>query len=94
LDGHVKSTSQSLHLAKVLMNAIKPPGFMQQVRIGIDAHLIWRLHSQGVMYVMEKLSGCKGIDNRQKLADTAKFFEILSLMLFGVQAAADQVATM
>lgn len=73
---------------------IKPPGFMQQVRIGIDAHLIWRLHSQGVVYIMEKLSGCKGNDNRKKLADTVKFFEILSQLLFGVQAAEDQVAAM
>lgn len=82
-----------MQLTKVLMTAIKPPGFMQQVRVGIDVQLIWRLHKQGVVYVMERLSGCKGIDNRKKMSDTIKFFEILSQMLFGVQGTSDQVTT-
>ncbi|KAG0057519.1 hypothetical protein BGZ83_009158 [Gryganskiella cystojenkinii] len=93
VDGQVRSTNQCMQLAKVLMTAIKPPGFMQQVRIGIDVQLIWRLHKQGIVYAMEKLFSCKGIDNLKKMSNTAKFFEILSLMLFGVQATSDQVAT-
>lgn len=76
------------------MTAIKPPGFMQQVRVGIDVQLIWRLHEQGVVYAMEKLSLYKGIDNRKTMSNTVKFFEILSQMLFGVQATLDQIAIM
>jgi cohesin complex subunit SA-1/2 len=81
-------------LAKVLMTAIKPPGFMQQVRIGIDAQLIWRLHKQGVVYAMETISGYNGLVQQQKMKYSVKFFDLLSQMLFGVQATADQITSM
>ncbi|KAG0280399.1 hypothetical protein BGZ96_001569 [Linnemannia gamsii] len=94
VDGHTRSTNQALHLAKVLITAIKPPGFMQNVRSGIDARLVWNMQRQGINHAIEKIASYEQLDDQVKKAKMAKFFDILGQLLFGIQTRTAEVTAM
>ncbi|KAG0201931.1 hypothetical protein BGX28_005396 [Mortierella sp. GBA30] len=91
VDGQVHSTNQALQLAKVLLTVIRPPGFMQSTRVGIDLRLVWNMQRQGVKYAIEKIAGYERIENEIKKAKMVKFFDLLSQLLFGVLPSSDEV---
>ena len=94
MDGHVQSSSQVLQLAKVLMGVIRPAGFLQSTRVGIDLRLIWRMQKQGIVYAMEKVAGYAMIEDELKRSKMIKFFDLLSQMLFGVPPSSSEITSM
>ncbi|KAI1311320.1 hypothetical protein EDD11_003465 [Mortierella claussenii] len=89
---HVKSNSHALQLAKVLATAIKPPGFMQSTRVGIEPSLVWQLHRRGITYALEKVAGSAlDKEDRKKTARMIAFFDVLSHLPFGPQSAANEI---
>ncbi|KAK3826871.1 MAG: hypothetical protein JOS17DRAFT_236920 [Linnemannia elongata] len=84
VDGHVRSTNQALQLAKVLITAIRPPGFMQTIRAGIDVRLVWNMQRQGINHAIEKIVAYEQDDDQVKKAKMVKFFDILGQLLFGI----------
>lgn len=94
MDGHVQSSNQAQQLAKVLMGVIRPAGFLQSTRVGIDLRLIWRMQRQGIVYVMEKIAGYNMIEDELKKSKMIKFFDLLSQMLFGVPPSLTEITSM
>ncbi|KAG9070787.1 hypothetical protein KI688_008327 [Linnemannia hyalina] len=94
VDGHVRSTNQALQLAKVLITAIRPPGFMQTIRAGIDVGLVWNMQRQGINHAIEKIVAYDQDDDQVKKAKMVKFFDILSQLLFGIQSRTAEITTM
>ncbi|KAF9558489.1 hypothetical protein EC968_007086 [Mortierella alpina] len=93
LDGHVQSSSQALQLAKVLMGVIRPAGFLQSTRVGIDVRLIWKMQRQGIVYAMEKIAGYDMIEDGSMKSKMIKFFDLLSQMLFGVPPSTAEITS-
>ncbi|KAF9947344.1 hypothetical protein BGZ70_002724 [Mortierella alpina] len=93
MDGHVQSSNQALQLAKVLMGLIRPAGFLQSTRVGIDLRLVWRMQKQGIVYAMEKIAGYATIEDEVKKSKMIKFFDLLSQMLFGVPPSSAEIAS-
>ncbi|KAG0027672.1 hypothetical protein BGZ81_005371 [Podila clonocystis] len=85
VEGRVRSTNQVLQLAKVLTTVIRPPGFMQIIKTGIDPKLIWSLQKRGVVYVLEQIQSHRQARDEKKEVKSVKFFDVLSQMLFGIQ---------
>ncbi|KAF9917949.1 hypothetical protein FBU30_000451 [Linnemannia zychae] len=94
VEGHVKSTNQALQLAKVLITAIKPPGFMQNIRAGIDVRLVWNLQRQGIHHIFNKIIMYEQRDEQIKKARMVKFFDILNQLLFGIQPKMAEITAM
>ncbi|KAG0281591.1 hypothetical protein BGZ95_001943 [Linnemannia exigua] len=94
MDGHVKSPNQALQLAKVLITAIRPPGFMQNIRAGIDVRLVWNMQRQGIHYAIEKIAIYEQLDEQAKMAKMVKFFDILGQLLFGIQTKSAEITAM
>ncbi|KAF9898482.1 hypothetical protein BX616_003964 [Lobosporangium transversale] len=99
LNNRVRSTSQSLQLAKALSTAIKPPGFMQSSRTGIESRLVWDLHKRGIVYALEKIerfssSATNGADGAKKsISKMVQFFDVLSHMPFGPHTALNETTS-
>ncbi|KAF9983279.1 hypothetical protein BGZ75_005267 [Mortierella antarctica] len=93
MDGHVQSSTQALQLAKVLMGVIRPAGFLQSTRVGIDLRLVWRMQKQGIVYAMEKIAGYAMIEDELKKAKMIKFFDLLNQMLFGVPPSSTEITS-
>ncbi|KAF9119033.1 hypothetical protein BGW39_000659 [Mortierella sp. 14UC] len=94
MDGHVRSPNQALQLAKVLITAIKPPGFMQNIRAGIDVRLVWNMQRQGIHHAIEKIATYEQLDEQAMKAKMVKFFDILSQLLFGIQPKSAEITAM
>ncbi|KAG0337400.1 hypothetical protein BG000_005471, partial [Podila horticola] len=86
VDGRVRSTIQVLQLAKVLTTVIRPPGFMQIIKIGVDPKLMWNLQKQGIVYAFEQIQSCREARDEKKEIKSLKFFDVLGQMLFGIQS--------
>jgi len=93
MDGHVQSHHQVLQLAKVLSTAIKPPGFMQTTRAGIEQRQVWDLHRRGILYALQKISGCSMGEDRKK-AKAIQFFDVLHHLPFAILAISEEVVSM
>ncbi|KAG0242747.1 hypothetical protein B0O80DRAFT_157373 [Mortierella sp. GBAus27b] len=91
LDGRLLSLSQTLQLAKVLSTAIKPPGFMQSIRAGIDQQRVWKLHRQGVTYAVQKIAG--GTTSEDRKAKAIQFFDVLSQLPLVLQSSSDDITS-
>ncbi|KAI7816531.1 hypothetical protein BC939DRAFT_468717 [Gamsiella multidivaricata] len=94
MDGRAMSINQSLQLAKVLATAIKPPGFMQTSRVGIDSQLVWNLHRCGITYALVKIEEYGTAKDAKKQAKMIKFFDILGQIPFGSQTASNEVTSL
>ncbi|KAG0062370.1 hypothetical protein BGZ90_003117 [Linnemannia elongata] len=94
VDGHVRSTNQALQLAKVLITAIRPPGFMQTIRAGIDVRLVWNMQRQGINHAIEKIAAYEQDIDQIKKAKMVKFFDILGQLLFGIQPRTAEITAM
>ncbi|KAF9913147.1 hypothetical protein EC991_003606 [Linnemannia zychae] len=94
MDGHIRSPNQALQLARVLVTAIRPPGFMQNIRAGIDVRLVWNMQRQGIHHAIEKIATYEQLDEQAKKAMMVKFFDILSQLLFGIQTKIAEITAM
>lgn len=94
MDGHVRSMNQALQLAKVLITAIRPPGFMQTIRAGIDVRLVWNMQRQGINHAIEKIAAYEQDIDQIKKAKMVKFFDILGQLLFGIQPRTAEITAM
>ncbi|KAG0363151.1 hypothetical protein BG005_002666 [Podila minutissima] len=92
VEGRVRSTNQVIQLAKVLTTVIKPPGFMQITKTGIDPKLIWNLQKQGVVYALEQIQSHRQARDEKKETKSVKFFDVLGQMLFGIQSDVKEIA--
>ncbi|KAF9389706.1 hypothetical protein CPB97_010786 [Podila verticillata] len=92
VEGRVRSTVQVIQLAKVLTTVIKPPGFMQITKTGIDPKLIWNLQRQGVIYALEQIQSHREGRVEKKEIKSVKFFDVLGQMLFGIQSDVKEIA--
>ncbi|KAF9993458.1 hypothetical protein BGZ79_001848, partial [Entomortierella chlamydospora] len=93
VNGHVRSNGQALQLAKLLSTAIKPPGFMQSTRVGIDSRLVWDLHRRGVIHGLEKIAEYDRVEDTEKKAKMIKYFDVLSHIPFGAQTASNEISS-
>lgn len=71
---------------------IKPPGFMQITKTGIDPKLIWNLQKQGVVYALEQIQSHRQARDEKKETKSVKFFDVLGQMLFGIQSDVKEIA--
>ncbi|KAF9095132.1 hypothetical protein BGX23_000991 [Mortierella sp. AD031] len=94
MDGHARSINQALQLAKVLITAIRPPGFMQNIRAGIDGRLVWNMQRQGIVYVIGKIATFEQDGDQVKKANMVKFFDLLAQLLFGIQTKTAEITAM
>jgi hypothetical protein len=94
MDGDVRSPNQTIQLAKVLTTAIRPPGFMQNIRAGIDVRLVWNMQRQGIHYAFEKIATYEQLGEQAKKAKMVNFFDILSQLLFGIQSKSTEIIAM
>ncbi|KAG0370714.1 hypothetical protein BGX24_001937 [Mortierella sp. AD032] len=94
MDEHVRSPNQALQLAKVLITAIRPPGFMQNIRAGVDVRLVWNMQRQGIHHAIEKIATYEQLDEQAKKAKMVKFFDILGQLLFGIQTKSAEITAM
>ncbi|KAF9189171.1 hypothetical protein BGZ49_003862, partial [Haplosporangium sp. Z 27] len=93
LNGHVKSSNQALQLARLLATAIKPPGFMQSTRTGIDSRLVWDLHKRGIVFSLGKIAEYQRTGDTKK-NKMVKYFDVLGNIPFGTQTAANESSSM
>ncbi|KAF8966013.1 hypothetical protein BGZ46_000453 [Entomortierella lignicola] len=89
LDSVNESSNQALQLARLLATAIKPPGFMQSTRTGIDSRLVWDLHRRGIVFSLGKIAEYQRTGDTKK-NKMVKYFDVLSNIPFGTQTAANE----
>ncbi|KAF9430609.1 hypothetical protein BGZ76_000777 [Entomortierella beljakovae] len=90
IKGGVQSNSQAIQLAKLLSTAIKPPGFMQSTRIGIESGLVWDLHKRGIVYCLEKIANYVDTEDTKK-SKMIEYFDVLGHIPFGAPSLASLI---
>ncbi|KAG0342704.1 hypothetical protein BG004_005605 [Podila humilis] len=85
VQGHVRTTDQVLHLAKLLTSIIRPTGFLRKIRASIDLKLVLNLQKQGIVYGIEQIQKYHDTEDKKKQTKAAKFFDVLGQMLLGIQ---------